>query len=349
MGALQVLGQEELNMKPYGSKLLPAYSVSEELFYKILGAGYKVKIVANAEEFNQYKYGYPEKTVIVYDGFKNMILLECVLNEHYPLNIRLTHWKQCILHKDLTQNIQCEEDINGGMAYNYINKMLQRYYSDDEIEECLKAHEAEYNDDLKQYHFSIYEKTGYIVRYEDCYKWDINGAHNDALCEIFPKAADSIRYMYQTRKKYPVNKKYVNYYCGMLAQKGYRKTYNWIIQRTTKLLLDGITAAGGTLLYANTDGFLIQHPNKILEHSTKLGEFKLEYQGPAWFYYDTNYQCFQMENGEIKGTLLQSVRDNIDLPNMKVVHYDRKKVGDSYIADNIRTEVLDNGLYKERK
>jgi hypothetical protein len=349
MGPLSVLGQEELNMKQYGTKLLPAYSVSEELFDEILAGGYTIKLVEDPNEFNTYKYGYPEKTVIVYDGFKNMILLECVLNEHYPLNIRLTHWKQCILHKDITQDIRCEEDINGGQAYNYMKSLICHYYSEDEYNKCLKDHEAEYNEELAQYHFSMFEKTGHIFRYENCYKWDINGAHNDALCEIFPKAAAAITVMFQQRKKYPVNKKYVNYYCGMLASKGHRGTYNWIIQRTTKLLLDGINKAGGTLLYANTDGFLIQHPDHIIPHSIKLGEFKLEYQGPVWFYYDKNYNCFQLDNGEIKGTPLLTVRKLIDLPNRKVVHYDRVKKGDVFIAENIEMEVLANGLYKERK
>ena len=336
-------------MKQYGTKLLPAYSASEELFDEILTAGYEVSVITNKDEFNVYKYGYPQKTVIMYDGFKTMILLECVLNEHYPLNVRLTHWKQCILHKDITQDIRCGEDINGGTAYNFMKALICRYYSDEEYKECLRKHQAEYDDELSQYHFSIYEKMGVIVKYDDCYKWDINGAHNDALCEIFPKAAPAIRYMYQQRKQNPVNKKYVNYYCGMLAQKGYRGTYNWIIQRTTRLLLSGINEAGGTLLYANTDGFLVQHPDRILTHSTKLGEFKLEYQGPTWFYYDRNYQCFQTNTGEVKGTLLQVVRDKLDLPNKQVVHYDRKKQGDTYVAENIRTEVLDDGLYKERK
>ena len=188
-----------------------------------------------------------------------------------------------------------------------------------------------------------------IIKYEDCYKWDINGAHNAALCEIFPKAAGAIGMMYQERKKNPANKKYINYYCGMLARKNHRKTYNWIVQRTTQILLNGINEAGGILLYANTDGFLVQHPEKIIPHSTKLDEFKLEYQGAVWFYYDKNYQCFQTETGEVKGTILQSVRDKIDLPNGQVVHYDRIKRNNTYIAENIQTEVLDNGKQKTRK
>ena len=337
-------------MKRYGTKLLKSYSVSEELFDEILNAGYTVKIVSNQDEFNDYKYGYPEKTVIVYDGFKNMILLECVLNEHYPLNMRLTHWKQCILHKNITQDIECEEELRGGDVYKQMKAIICKYYSKEEYEECLKAHEAEYDDELAQYHFSMFEKEDTIIKYEDCYKWDINGAHNAALCEIFPKAAGAIGMMYQERKEDPKYKKYVNYYCGMLVHKNHRKSYNWIVQRTTQILLNGINEVGGTLLYANTDGFLVQHPEKIIPHSTKLDEFKLEYQGPVWFYYDKNYQCFQTGAGEIKGSILKSVRDKLDLPNGQVVHYDKVKIAEnSYIAKNVQTEVLDNGKQKTRK
>lgn len=322
---------------------LKAYSVSEELFDEILNYGYRVEIIHDEEKFNKYKTGYYERTIIRYDGYKTMILLECVLNEHYPLNRRVEAWKQCILHKNMTQINACEDDINGGMAYMKMRSIIMAHYTKDEFEACLAAHEADENPNLSQYHFQLYEGMNKIIRYDNCYKWDINGAHNDALCEIFPKAANDIKMMFETRKQNPSNKKYVNYFVGMLAKKGHRKTYNWIVQRTTKILLDGINKAGGLLLYANTDGFMVQCPNKILTHSTKLGEFKQEYCGTAWFYFDTNYQCFQLENKEITGTVLCSVRNKIDLPNNKVVHYQKVKRGNAYVAENVVEEVVTNG------
>ena len=322
-------------------KQLKPYAVSEDLFNEILAAGYNIKIVSNPDEFNKYKFGYDNKRTIIYDGVKAAILLECVLNEHYPLNKELTYWKQCVIHKDTDTHIECEDDIDGAHATMFMKGLICQYYTIEEYKKCMAEHTAVYDKNLAQYHFSIYEESKKIIRYDNCYKWDINGAHTDALCEIFPKAAPAIQQLHNQRKISPINKKYINYYVGTMASTGYRGTYNWIVQRTTRKLLEGINAVGGDLLYANTDGFMVMNPDNILPHSTKLGEFKLEYNGPTWFYYDTNYQCFQTETGEIKGTILRSVRDKIDLPHGKVVHYTRKKKYDNvFVAEDIREEIV---------
>ena len=270
--------------------------------------------------------------------------MECILNEHFPLNKEVTHWKQCILHKDADLEVKCEDDTDGARATNFMRNLICRYYSREEYSQCLATHTAEYNEKLAQYHFTICEEKDVIIRYPNCYKWDINGAHTDALCEIFPKAAAAIRELHDQRKTAPINKKYINYYVGTMASTGHRGTYNWIVQRTTRKLLKGIQKVGGDLLYANTDGFMVMNPKVQLPHSTQLGEFKLEYVGNSWFYYDKNYSCFQIETGEIKGSILRQVRGDIDLPHGKVVHYDRKKIYDNiYIADNVTKEVLTNG------
>lgn len=335
-------------MKRTGDILLKSYAVSEELFDKILLAGYQIKTIADDEEFYNYKFGYDEKTVIAYDGFKTMIMLECVLNEHYPLNKRITYWKQVIVHKKMDGEIiekdEVEDEVRGSDAYNYIRGVALKHYTEKEYKARLHMFEAEYDPSQAQYHFMLFDRANKIIRYDNCYKWDINGAYCDALCEIFPKAAPSIRAIHNMRKQHPEFKKYFNYYCGMLPHRGARKTYNWIVQRTTRILLDGIEKSGGDLIYANTDGFIVQNPKNILPHSTVLGEYKLEYSGPVWTYFDNNYQCYQLENGEIKGSLMKSVRDKIDLPHNTVVHYTKThigpKVGGTYIAENITTEVL---------
>ena len=336
-------------MKRTGDILLKSYVVSEELFNSILGAGYEIKTIADDEEFYNYKFGYDEKTIIAYDGFKCMIMLECVLNEHYPLNKRTTYWKQVIVRKQLNGETMGDEkvvdEVRGSDAYNYIRGVILQHYTEKEYSARLKMFEADYDAELAQYHFMLYDRPNKIIKYDNCYKWDINGAHNDALCEIFPKAAQAIRAIYNMRKEHPEFKLYINYYCGMLIHRSHRKTYNWIVQRTTNILLKGIELANGDLLYANTDGFIIQNPKYIIPNSTNLGEYKLEYCGPVWTYFDKNYQCFQLENGEIKGSVLCDVRSLIDLPNKQIVHYDREHIGPikggSYRAINITTEVLE--------
>ena len=329
-------------MKKYGDILLKTYSVSEEKFDEILLAGYTIKIVADGNEFYNYKFGYPEKTVIVYDGLKCMIMLECVLNEHIKLDTQINYWKQCIVYKNIQQEAAAEEEVRGIDALKFMTSLFYKYYTKEEYQARLNMFQAHYNESLAQYHFLLLDRVGKITRYNNCYKWDINGAHNDALCEIFPKAAAELTTLYKTRKQFPQIKKYVNYYVGLLTH-GHRGTYNWIVQRTTNLLLKGIELADGDLLYANTDGFIVQNPKHIIPNSTALGEYKLEYSGPVWIYHDKNYQCFQLESGEIKGTILKSVRDDIDLPNNKVVHYDIYQKGATRKAINITTEVLANG------
>ena len=80
---------------------LKSYNIPEKTFNEILSTGYPVKVITNAEEFNKYKIGYERKKTIMYDGFKTAIMLECVLNEHFPLkNTDITHWRQCIIHKE---------------------------------------------------------------------------------------------------------------------------------------------------------------------------------------------------------------------------------------------------------
>ena len=330
-------------MSKKGTKLLKPYSVSEKIFDEILLAGYTVRIEHDKDKFHDCLFGYDEKTVIVYDGLKCMIMLECVLNEHAPIDREVTYWRQCRVYKDATQETDIEDDINGIQAYYYMKKIICSHYTEEEYEERLSMFQADYDENMVQYHFLLLDTPGKIIQYDNCYKWDINGAHNDALCEIFPKAARDIKKLYANRKIKPINKKYVNYYVGTLVPMGFEKTYNWIVQRTTKKLLSGIEIAGGDLIYANTDGFIIQNPDKLIPHSTVLGEYKLEYFGPIWVYFDKNYQCYQTETGEIKGSVLHSVRNLIDLPNNKVVHYDRARQGDTYIATNITTEVINNG------
>ena len=322
---------------------LKAYSVSEELFEEILTFGYRVKITESKDEFDSYKYGYNDKALIIYNGYSQMIVLECVLNDHFNLNMRLTHWKQCIVTKDPGQSSACEKTITGGMAKKVMESKILQYYSREEYEERLNMFQAPHSDHLKQYHFELKEKQFEIKKYTNCYKYDINGAHNAALKIIFPKAAHVFEQMYQERKIKPINKQFINFYVGMLTY-GHRRTYNWIVQRVTTQLLAGINHCmqdDGLLLYANTDGFLIKDPGQLLEHSTALGDFKLEYHGDAYIYFDENYWCYQTHN-EIKGSILYAARKHLDLKAGKVVHYDKVKVpkADIYVAENIVEEIL---------
>lgn len=330
--------------KKKGQIELKAYTVNEQVFEEILTFGYRVRIIEDREEFNSYKYGYPQKSLITYDGFKTMILLECVLNDHFDLGERMTHWKQCILYKEVTQEAPVQKTITGGMAKRIMESKILKYYTPEEYEQRLNMFAAQYDETLIQFHYEIEQKKHVIVKYDNCYKYDINGAHNDALRIIFPKAAQEFEKMYAERKINPINKQIVNFYVGVLAL-SHRQTYNWIVQRVTKQLKSAINYCEdlfeSDLIYANTDGFIIQNPAKLIDTSTELGQFKLEYHGDVYLYKDDNYWCYQTDN-EIKGSIMYEPRKHIDLKNNKVVHYDQVKIKNAkvYVAQNIVEEIL---------
>ena len=125
---------------------------------------------------------------------------------------------------------------------------------------------------------------------------------------------------------------------GMLCKKGFRKTYNWIVQRTTKILYKAMDYTKGLTIYANTDGYVISDPFNKLETTKDLGNFKLEYSGDVFVYQAKNYWLMQCGN-ELKGSCLRSVRKNIDLSKGQVVNYDRKRI---LIKDNLYINIAEN-------
>lgn len=336
---------------------LKAIKVNEEIFNKILfDYECKVKFV---DDIHKYHCGYyDDKDIIYYNGKDELICQEYIVNGYTGLAKSYTCWKQIIVNKTLNMNSEFEETITGSKAKAYITKVLRTVYTAEEIDERLRMFEAEKDPDLIQQHYNYPCPTGQIIKLKNTYQFDINGAHTDALCEIFPKAKDKLIEMYLKRKKKGNErfKHYPNLYVGMLAQKTeemrangipgkYEKTYNWIVQRTTKMLLKAFDEVGGQLVYVNTDGFIVQDPEKLITASKNLGEFKLEVSGDTYVYADKNYILYQTDKG-LKGSCYESVRKDIDLSKGQVVHYNAKAVKNKegkilyYEAANINKEEL---------
>lgn len=327
---------------------LKKYDVSAAVFDDIL-AKYP-KYIKLVDDIKKYYGGYNNKSTIMYDGKEYLICLEMIVNKMDKCSI----WKQCIVRRceNISQGI--ENGLTGMYAWNYFNKhILQKEYTPDEINERLSLFEADYNYKLKQLHYTYPNIDGKVIKHENTYKYDINGAHADALREIFPKCAYLIEDMHKKRKTNANYKKILNYYVGFLKRMGHQNTYNWIVQRTTNKLINAIQETDGILLYANTDGFIVKNPKKLLETNLILGNFKLETSGVTYTYQDKNYSCIQTyKNGiiDITGNVLYQVRDLIDLSKNQVVHYDRVKkvVGKTedgqeittYIATNIEKEII---------
>ena len=308
---------------------LKRVDTSEEIFDEILRT--MASRVVRVPSINPYSTGYPRgmsKKLIVYDGGDYLIMQEYLML-HFasiPAGKEVTDWKQIKVRR--TRNVDAWQDsIDGPRATRYMTELLLKHYSKDELAECYRAHEAAYDAKLIQIHANITLPNGTIEGYSNCFKYDINGAHQDALMEIFPKAADDIQRLYDGRKEKPIYKSYVNYFVGDMCRHGHRATYNWIVQRTTRKLREAINSVGGLLIYANTDGFIVFEPARELPTSKALGAFKLEYRGRVYMYKGANHLAIEMsdhpdKDKRITGSVRLAVRDHIDLAHGKVVKYD---------------------------
>lgn len=314
---------------------LKAIQVNDEIFNKILyDFEFKVRIKPNLWEY--YRGYYEDKDLIYYNGKDELICCEYVVNNYTNIITNCTVWKQIRVQKVLNMKNPAMESTTGPKAKAYITKVLKTVYTDTEIDERLRMFEAEKDINLIQQHYNYPAPANTVIKLTNTFKFDINGAHTDALCEIFPKAKDKLIGMYLKRKKNPIFKQYPNLYVGMLAQKSdemrkagipgkYEKTYNWIVQRTSRMLLAAMDTVGGSPVYVNTDGFIVQNPENLLTHSKNLGEFKLEFSGDTYVYSDKNYIIYQTGD-EKKGSCFTAVRNDIDLSKGQVIHYDIKTV-----------------------
>lgn len=238
-------------------------------------------------------------------------------------------------------------DMTGRDAYINMTQILKNFYTKKEIDERLKMFESEEDERKSQYHYYYHDTKDKIYKFNNCRYYDINSAHGDALREIFPRAAAKIEEIYAERKIKPENKKLLNYYVGYLCCVGHRKTYNWIVQRTSSILKDAIektiTIDQGTIIYVNTDGFMVSNPASELETGKEIGKFKLEYSGDIYVYRHPSMDStpyFSVQYGdEIKGNALIESRCGMNLRDGVIPEYKRIKVDAGYIADDIELTI----------
>ena len=335
----------ETNMYERHNLILKTRAISTDLFNEVFETWpARIKVVDN---FDAYVKGYKDKGYIIVNKERNkLIMTESHLNYLRPQE-SYAPWKQVILitNTELDSD-EIETTVTGRKAWQYIEKILKKKHSEIEIKRILDTFDNKYDKNLIQYHHETFI-DGWAA-YENCVKYDINGAHSDALMEAFPKSKKDLLESYNKRKENPNIKKYFNFAIGYLKRMGYVGFYNWVVQRTTKRLIEGINKVGGTIMYANTDGFLIMNPENKLETSTTCGDFKLEYEGTVYAYVDktpgfTPYWVYQTPL-EKKGTLPTALRKYIDLENKKVVHFNKKYNPESntFTAINIMEDQLDD-------
>lgn len=320
-------------------KQLQVRYIDEEIYYKMLSR----MPVVDVDNFKDYTYGivgYNKQTTAVRckDDPKQFICLKLFEEVCYPKKYWTPEgsWKQIryILDNDKAETLlpykevqeqEAKKDkvITGKYAFSYVMKIIRKYYTDAEIDDIFKQHSNAYNKKIAQQHYLIDYGDNDILKFENCVYYDINGAHADALRELFPKCEADFLYLYNMRKTNPEYKSILNYAVGYLCRVDRRETYNWIVQRTTNKLIPFIkNAVGGRLIYANTDGFIVQNPENEPDNSMILGEFKKEYRGDVYVYHSNNPGYTIMQYGDKKkGTLWNSLRERVDLRCRRVVTF----------------------------
>lgn len=314
---------------------LAHYVVSADMFNQILIENHNRIIIANIED---YEYGFSDKKKVIYNGKDQIICREMYVDPAAKTAL----WKQVIVKKDdsLDENT-FNKEMMGSTAWHMMLKILHKYYTEEELLAILanNTHEP-----CKPKHFNPSKLGNAVYKYSNCYKYDINSAYASAYITLFPKAHDDIMALYLGRHENPDNKKILNFFNGMLKRKGFAGTYYWVVNRTKEIIEKALNEIGGLPLYINTDGFIVQNPAKLIKHSTELGKFKLEYSGDVYIYVDKNYFIIQAGQ-ELKGDCMCMVRDKFDLPNGKVVHYNkvRKVIKDATVNDSeVNILVADN-------
>ena len=315
---------------------LKCFDVSDEIFNKIL---YDFEDdVIEIDTIDKKSY-YSDRFNIIYVKDTHQIICRAYILHNYCDALLYSGWKQILLNKVEYTNIKAEDSIDGPRAWNYIMKILLQKYTRNEVESILTSYQVK-SDYEKQYHYDWPIVSQNVQKRELCVKYDINGAHCEALAEMFPKCRHNFIHMYVQRHNNIIYKKYPNFFVGMMQHYGYSGAYWYIVDKTTKKLLNAIDYVGGQLVYANTDGFCVQYPDKKLKTSDRLGDFKLEYEGPVYVYTNRKnspYILYQFGD-KLVGSCMTEARHDINLSKGNIVYYTRVKRGNVVRAENIIKE-----------
>lgn len=344
MSALSVLGS---GLWMIFMKLLKQIKISRKVYVDIVSKWHNIikwvdqkdNLYEHWKQDKRYIYAKEEKAIVV-----SWALLPQVLDDGGKSVI-------CVVNQDQVEDII--SDFTPLYCKQLVSKQLHKKgLKDNAIEDRLNQFQVEEDKKLKQQH-KIEATENVITKWENCYYYDINKAHMDALIEIFPELKD---WFINVAKKSKTDKRFksiANYYVGLLGKEDgkFRKTYNWIVDRTSRILLklvSELSVFSSEVIYANTDGFVISNPIATPASSSEIGKFKLETDEHTFYTYrhkSGNCKYFVMQYGDtIKGNLPLALRDKIDLRKSIVVDYVRHKEDGYYVYDNVKSYVLEDKL-----
>ena len=221
------------------------------------------RFLANKEEFNKIIESYPSlikhvepkdiynyfcgtyykgmSTKNIYtDDTQYIIMPEVLLNGLFDNIYGCTEYKQIVIRLDVTIK-EITRDYTGSWCYNQLMKILKKVYTLQEIDDILHSYDnIKYDKGKIQYHYNFEQFTyldteGCVLDLKNCTKYDINGAHEDAFIQMFPKAKDLLLAEETKKAKAKLKgdretvrriKSIFNYCVGFLKRKGFIGAYN---------------------------------------------------------------------------------------------------------------------------
>lgn len=321
--------------------LLPLFEISADIFDKVLEIAKSCKLCEKVtyEQFEKCRYGFNPKCATFYYEDERERYLSTQINNVIAVSgknptkyDRNDYYHQGVFRcaKDQSKSEWFMKSINGRVAYNIVMSQIKKKLSKEDIEARFKSFDTPEN---APYHLAIVTENNKISKFENCLYIDMNSAHGDAIKEAFPEIAKYIDKLYTERKEKPINKNIMNYFVGYCKSIGHNGFYYWVVNRTRNKLITKASEfmnASSRILYANTDGIIINNPDSIPQNETEIGKFKVEYTGPAYTYRCaisgySPYSVIQM-GAEIKSYCPNEVRKYIDLANNKAVIYKLKTI-----------------------
>lgn len=333
--------------------MLSRYKIDSETFWSLLKS--YSKFVEKCSLSGYLAKGYPDKRTIKYDPDSHAMIIQAYRVKGLDLD---EDWRQVVLYLD--DSLNGIQEVSAPFPWaNQANKrvedILLRHYTDKEINDLLRKHSLKERDMPIHYLLPEPFKDGCVHRFENCVYYDINGAHTDALIEIFPEARKELESLHHTKG----GKNFINVFVGDLCNRGFRGTFDWIIQRTREKLTFIREQTGGMMLYANTDGIIVWNPSKRLKTSDKVGDIKAESADGVIYAYNcpkdddsTSYTLYQYVSPKdgitIKGNARLAARQGIDLSKGIVRKYLLTRADGFDELIDLRTEkvdVIDEGGY----
>lgn len=338
---------------------LPCKSVSELAFNKILANySYKEKVSA----LTDLKCGYPNRHIMYYTE-DELIAETYVIYEILGLEYELSlYWRQIVLKLNREQKELISDSITPAEAIVKVNGIIKKHYSNEEKLDIFSKHEYECASPLKSYP-TDYLPKGVLMRFSDCYYYDINGAYASILSSMFPKCKNEFKYMFEHRHDHNDRfKNCFNFYVGCLTQnedkraaviaKGmtprviYPKTRFYIVKQISDKLQEFERMLDSDMIiYENTDGVIVHKPKNTPAGSAAMNEFKLEYSGDIYIYRGENYWVMQFGD-EMRGSLPVELRSKVDLRKGKAVRFDHIVRDNIHIYENVEEIEINEKSYK---